>query len=139
MIHRIVYQSEATTALNDAELRSIAMFAALNNKAENISGLLLHHEGQIMQVLEGKAEAVQALYQRIKADKRHINVKTLVDSPCQAAIFKTWSMGYRPVNSPGKIDIFFALTRESLDHITPDTASPDIVENIKKFTDENNL
>jgi len=117
MIHRIIYQSEATTALNDAELRSIAMFAALNNKAENISGLLLHHEGQVMQVLEGKAEAVQALYQRIKADK----------------------LGYRPVNSPGEIDIFFALTRESLDHITPDTASPDIVENIKKFTDENNL
>jgi len=139
MIQRIIYRSEATAALDDAELRSIAMFAALKNKAANISGLLLHYDGQIMQVLEGNAEPVQALYQRIKADKRHINVTTLVNTPCQAAIFKTWSMGYRPVNSPGEMDIFFALTRESLKNRTPDTAPPDILDNIKKFTDENNL
>lgn len=139
MIHRVIYRSEATEALNDAELRSLAMFSALKNKAANISGLLLHHDGQILQVLEGQPSAVKDLYARIKSDPRHINVRTLVDASCGAPIFEAWSMGYRPVNSPGEIDIFFALTREALNDVTSGKTPSNVVENIRKFADDNNL
>jgi len=139
MTYRLIYRSVATDALNDAELRSIAMFSALNNKAANISGLLLHHNGQIMQVLEGKEAEIKDLYARIEKDPRHVNVTLLVNGPCTSPVFKAWSMGYRPVNSPGEIDIFFALTRETLKDITPEKAPPELTDNIKKFVEDSNL
>jgi hypothetical protein len=139
MTYRLIYRSEATDALNDAELRSIAMFSALNNKAANISGLLLHHNGQIMQVLEGKADALQDLYSRIEKDDRHVNVTLLVNGPCTAPVFKEWSMGYRPVNSPGELDIFFALTRDTLKDMTPDQAPQELTETIEKFAADSDL
>jgi len=139
MIHRLIYKSEATDSLNDAELRSIAMFSALNNKAANISGLLLHHNGQILQVLEGEAAAIKDLYARIEKDKRHVNTTLLVDGPCTSPAFKAWSMGYRPVNSPGEIDMFFALTRDSLTQNLPDQTPPELTENIQKFIEDSDL
>jgi len=50
MTYRLIYKSDAGAELDDAELRSVAMFSALSNQSEGIAGLLLHYEGHIMQV-----------------------------------------------------------------------------------------
>lgn len=139
MIHRIIYTSEARETLTDAELRSIAMFSALSNKANNISGLLLHHNKKIMQVLEGETTVIKALYAKIEKDKRHKNVTLHIDDSYETKIFQDWSMGYRPLETSAEMDMFFALTRSTLKAATPDSTPPEIKKTIEKFAKDNNL
>ena len=133
MTYRLIYKSLAGEDLNDQELRSIAMFSALSNKTQNIAGLLLYHNGQIMQVLEGPKQAVLDLYTRIEKDKGHYAVECLTQGDCENPAFDSWSMGYRPVNSQGEMDIFFALSREKLGVIMESANSNTVRETLKDY------
>lgn len=48
-----------------------------------------------MQVIEGKKEAVTALYERIHSDPRHQDVCKLVDKPIKERTFVNWSMAFQ--------------------------------------------
>ncbi len=139
MIHRIIYRSKATEELTDSELRSLAMFARIRNKAANISGLLLHHNTQVMQVLEGEPEAVKALYAKIEKDSRHKDISLLVNETSEDRIFEDWSMGYRPLDTSAEMDKFFTLTREALKDMMPNDTTDSLKENIRKFSEDSNL
>ena len=126
MTHRIIYSSEAADNVTDADFRMIAMFSRMNNRRNNIAGLLLHYDGHIMQVLEGPRDAVKQLYAKIDADERHKNVKLLMDETCEAPIFSEWSMGFRPMESLEQMDAFFELSKNTLDAAIPDAANEDV-------------
>ncbi|WP_371395626.1 BLUF domain-containing protein [Fretibacter rubidus] len=126
MTHRIIYSSEAADNVTDADFRMIAMFSRMNNRRNNIAGLLLHYDGHIMQVLEGPRDAVKALYAKIDVDKRHKNVKLLMDEGCDKPIFSEWSMGFRPMESLEQMDAFFELSKNTLDAAIPEAANEDV-------------
>jgi acylphosphatase len=124
MVFRLIYRSQAVDGLSDADLRSIAMFSSIKNKQLGIAGLLLHFDGHIMQVLEGPKDAVETLYARIKQDPRHMNVDCVYEQECNAPAFETWSMGFRPVECVEDLDVFFTLSKESLDEIVANANEP---------------
>ena len=74
MTYRLIYKSIASPNVTDADFRTIAMFSSIWNKNHGISGLLLHVNGRIMQVLEGPEDAVKSLYANIEKDPRHKDV-----------------------------------------------------------------
>jgi len=71
VVYQLIYTSSATQALDDFALREIAQSSNYNNQALGITGLLLFHEGSIMQVLEGDEMSVYSLYGKVKRDSRH--------------------------------------------------------------------
>lgn len=63
------------------------------NAAHQLTGLLCYsREGQFVQVLEGPAQEVRALYAKIQRDARHGRVVTLSDQASPTRWFAEWAM-----------------------------------------------
>ncbi|WP_420455208.1 BLUF domain-containing protein [Rubrivirga sp.] len=93
MVTRLVYASSAVGALSPDDLLQIVRTSRRNNAAVGVTGALLYHDGNVMQVLEGPAEAVDGVFARVGADKRHRGVLTLLRETADERAFPEWSMG----------------------------------------------
>ncbi|MDA0664893.1 MAG: BLUF domain-containing protein [Proteobacteria bacterium] len=96
MLHQLVYMSAATDLFAPADLDDILTRSRRNNAAEGITGLLIFHDGNFLQVLEGETEKVLACYDRITGDPRHGGC-LVIPSPAPATrYFGAWDMAYVP-------------------------------------------
>lgn len=85
------------------------------NPQLGITGILLYGDHKFIQLLEGNAEAIDKLAQRIKNDNRHDYFVTLMDAPIEQRFFPTWAMGCKYFgNEVRKLDEFLLLTIEIL-------------------------
>ncbi len=98
MIH-LVYLSRAVHPLSDADLQHLLAQCHRNNTRLGITGILFYSHGHIAQLIEGEAEAVDALYARIAQDGRHSDVRKLVHKPIAARSFPDWSMAFHPLEA----------------------------------------
>jgi hypothetical protein len=98
-MHHLIYSSSATQPFSDTELQELLTKARLRNAREDVTGLLLYHEGQFMQLLEGEAETIYAIYNAIEQDPRHTSILKLADKPIEARSFPEWAMAFRPVQA----------------------------------------
>lgn len=99
MLYFLVYLSTATELFSKEDLANILTVSRANNSALEITGLLLYHDGNIIQVLEGEKDIVRKLYHKIEKDSRHKNVIQLVDGTSDERSFAEWSMGFKSVNT----------------------------------------
>ncbi|MEO1678366.1 MAG: BLUF domain-containing protein [Pseudomonadota bacterium] len=89
---RLVYYSQRnpSTTINMDELLSVCQ---RNNSALNVTGILHFNGNYFLQVLEGGRAEVSAIYHRIAADPRHVNIILMSCTDVRERIFPTWSMG----------------------------------------------
>lgn len=73
----LLYCSEATPAMSDAEIPRIIGSAWRHNPKAHITGLLMYGGGMFAQWLEGPRPQVRALMQRLAQDPRHHNIVEL--------------------------------------------------------------
>jgi len=71
----------------------------VRNTKTGVTGLLLYHDGNFMQLLEGDTSQVMATFDRIKKDPRHTGCITLVNEPVSERLFSDWSMAFRNLDS----------------------------------------
>lgn len=95
MLTNVVYVSAATRYLDPAELVRIVDVSRRNNARYGITGLLLHHEGNFMQALEGPETQVLNLVERISRDPRHDGMIVMVQQAIERRYFPDWAMGCR--------------------------------------------
>lgn len=99
---RLVYASRSTFEPSakqqglDPGVARILAKSRKNNARLQVVGGLLFGEGYFLQCLEGEADAVQTLYDRIKADPRHRDVTVLSRASISSRSFGAWSMKYVP-------------------------------------------
>jgi hypothetical protein len=93
-----VYVSSAVKQMKQAELVELLRAARDKNAAAGLTGMLLFHDGNFMQVLEGEPEAVDALLTKIHTDPRHAGVMVLLRQPNQSRSFGEWQMAFRNTN-----------------------------------------
>jgi hypothetical protein len=89
-----IYTSAATRSFEAADLSALLLAAREKNGRLGLTGLLLHTDGTFFQVLEGQAEAVDALYATIELDKRHAQVTKIIREPIPHRAFDEWTMGF---------------------------------------------
>lgn len=89
---QLVYIS---TAVNTPSYADILRTSRRNNGRDAITGLLYADGVRFMQALEGPAEAVQAAYDRIKADPRHKAAVILSRRDVDTREFGDWEMAER--------------------------------------------
>lgn len=94
MTHSICYVSSATDNLNENEMDLLFNTVLHKNKGLNITGILLYYYGNFLQVLEGDEEALKALFETIKKDKRHQNLITIYDKKNDHSIFDEYKTGF---------------------------------------------
>jgi len=97
MLYYIIYLSSAKSLYTNSDLTDILKTSRLNNASKNITGLLLYHEGSILQVLEGDKEVVMDLYSKIEKDERHYKIQKMVTGTSEERNFPEWSMGFKSV------------------------------------------
>lgn len=91
---RILYVSRSLVAGDDTAMNAIAAAALRRNSKCAVTGYLYYDSDIFLQVIEGMAKDVDAVYAAIKRDKRHRNVRKLVDEPIDARSFGGWAMGF---------------------------------------------
>ena len=93
-VHHLLYRSQAVAPLSEADLAGLVEQSREWNDRHHITGLLCYSQGHFVQVLEGSATDVHALYARIRRDKRHCQVQTLSDSATATRWFADWRMAF---------------------------------------------
>jgi Sensors of blue-light using FAD len=100
MLLNLVYISAATHLLTKEELVALMQKCSQRNVERELTGLLLYKDGNIMQVIEGPAQNVEAVFERIKKDPRHKSLMVLLKEPISSRNFPNWSMAFRDLRSP---------------------------------------
>ncbi|MEA3207579.1 MAG: hypothetical protein QOE70_636 [Chthoniobacter sp.] len=96
----LAYVSSAIHEFTKSELLDLMSKAAANNSQRGLTGMLLHKDGNFMQVLEGEEGTVRAIYSKIADDRRHRGLLILLQGHQPDRMFPAWSMTFRDLNSP---------------------------------------
>ena len=91
---QVIYASAATEAFTTDALKHLLAKARARNTLHGITGMLVHHEGSFLQILEGPEAAVDQVMQSICRDSRHQRTRVLHRGVIQTREFDTWSMGF---------------------------------------------
>lgn len=95
MIFQLVYKSTAASYLAPDELLVMLERSRANNARLQITGLLLYHDSQFLQLLEGDEATVRERYEAIAKDRRHKWVSLIMTGPNGERDFPDWTMGFR--------------------------------------------
>ena len=93
-MRRVIYLSTSRNLLSNAEIEEILAVSRRRNQEDQVTGLLVYHEGCFFQALEGTAQAVETVFDRIKKDPRHASILMLLDTAVASRAFPDWSMGF---------------------------------------------
>jgi hypothetical protein len=92
-LERLVYESTATGTTDSlGNLAVILAESQRNNDRDSLTGILAAHRNRYIQVIEGPAQALDALLRRLETDPRHRDIILLGREPIQARVFGRWSM-----------------------------------------------
>lgn len=93
-LYEIIYVSLATRDLSPEELAQLLDRARVHNASQGITGMMIYHRREFMQLLEGEHDAVQRLFDHIAEDPRHQQVRKLWDGPVRERGFSDWGMAF---------------------------------------------
>ena len=93
-LHEIVYVSLASEEMTTQQLDALLAQSRLQNAKSDVTGVLVYHQREFLQLLEGEAEAVNALFEQIEVDQRHQQVYKLWDGPISERSYTRWSMAF---------------------------------------------
>ncbi len=126
MLYQLIFTSYATEALTPSVLNEIANLSRQNNMAAGISGVMLYHDGSILQVLEGEQSVVEALFAKIEKDSRHIQTMVLLRREAEVREFEGWKMGFKHIHDNGEETPLFKLTHNTLKRVIPANSSVEL-------------
>jgi hypothetical protein len=91
----LTYDSSAVELFSEVELVSLLKQSREKNTRLGLTGMLLHKNGEFMQVLEGEQRSVEKLYSMIEKDLRHRNCSIVRWEAIKERRFPAWSMGFK--------------------------------------------
>lgn len=82
-----IYTSVEAHPFSEAEITQLVRESRMKNQQHGITGLLLHVEDTFFQILEGPAEAIRELYDKILLDSRHARITQIIFEPIARRYF----------------------------------------------------
>ncbi|GGW39787.1 BLUF domain-containing protein [Arenibacter certesii] len=101
-MYQLSYQSTATHGISPDDIQTILQTARARNKEIGITGCLVFHNSCFIQIVEGKKKQVKSLFQDIKRDSRHNNIRLLWEGKFEERSFNDWCMGYFDSTNEGR-------------------------------------
>lgn len=93
-LHELLYTSASEDDMRTDELVELLEKARAKNERLGVTGMLLYHRREFMQILEGEKETVLSLYDVIARDPRHTGVRIFYDGALEERGFSQWSMAF---------------------------------------------
>jgi hypothetical protein len=92
-LHRVLYVSNATGSTDSLlGVATILGKSQRNNARRDLTGVLAAHRGTFIPVIEGPADAIDRLLERLCCDPRHRDLRVLDRAPVERRTFEAWSM-----------------------------------------------
>jgi len=91
-LYRLIYVSDVASYIDWKDLKEILLKSQENNAQLDVTGFLAMISRKFLQVLEGPAEPLNALYAKILRDSRHDHCRLLSYMPIAERHFSQWSM-----------------------------------------------
>ncbi len=91
-LYRLIYVSDVASYIDWTDLKDILLKSQENNASLDVTGLLVMISRKFLQVLEGSAEHLNALYAKILRDSRHDHSCLISYMPISERHFSQWSM-----------------------------------------------
>ncbi len=95
---QIVYSSKPF-GFDASVLDDILTISRIRNSKADITGTLICRADMYLQLIEGPDAAIQATYQRITMDDRHVEINLLLSRPVTERLFPKWAMRDDPARS----------------------------------------
>lgn len=91
---QLIHVSRAPQALTLSALVGLMVQCRERNRIEGITGLLIYHEQQFIQLFEGESRVVADLYDTICRDQRNTRNQVLFEATAPRRDFTDWSMAF---------------------------------------------
>lgn len=91
MHKRLIYRSQPF-GFDSSMLAGILAQARRNNPRDDITGALICRHDIYLQLIEGPAANIDALFEKITVDDRHANVHLLLEEDAPERMFPDWAM-----------------------------------------------
>lgn len=111
---QVSYVSRTSAPMTSEALLELLLECRKNNRAKNVTGMLLYGNGTFLQAIEGDEETIDGLVEVIKSDPRHERFQLLHRKPIEHREYADWSMGFDRVDDGSTADI------EGLANFAPD-------------------
>lgn len=95
---QIVYSSKPF-GFDASVLDDILTISRIRNSKADITGTLICRADMYLQLIEGPDAAIQATYQRIAMDDRHVEMNLLLSREVTERLFPKWAMRDDPPRS----------------------------------------
>ena len=94
----LIYASRSTECFHEHEIPDLLQHVRIANAKQEITGMLLYICGAFLQVLEGQPEMVDAVFGRIRTDKRHTQLRLIAREPIPERAFEGWTMMHKTLD-----------------------------------------
>ena len=131
-LHHLIYLSTPAAAWTPQQLSELLTACRVNNQQRGLTGLLLYGPGHFLQLLEGEADQVHALYAHLHHDPRHRNLIKVADKPIEVRAFPDWLMAFHCLADEAPVDGFHLLESLSLDQLALPAADTLLLSTVRK-------
>jgi len=87
----LTYSSFANPLIDKEQINHITTKSKVYNTLNGITGCLVFHNKEFVQILEGKEAVVRNLFAKIKTDHRHRGISLLASGAIKQKQFKGWN------------------------------------------------
>ena len=108
---QLIYMSSPSKVMNEESLLSVVRNAQKFNIEHDVSGFLISDNQTIVQLLEGSKKEVMSLFQKIKRDARHHDIKIQYQAATETRTMPFLGMGLCFINSMVNLNYDFYYTR----------------------------
>lgn len=128
-MYQLAYMSTFGLSVGAGDVASILEIARVQNRRNEITGILIADGTRFLQVLEGERTKVAATFKRISADPRHFAVFQMIGREVANRSFGEWDMAYREVHNASDVD---DLAKQA-DQMTANVPDRDIRDRLNFF------
>lgn len=104
-MYELIYSSIAHENLKEDDILAILEKSRDFNLKNEITGCLLLHNNEFIQILEGDKIIIKDLIEKIKKDVRHSHLMVLAENEIENRVFDRWNMAYHKVENDDVINV----------------------------------
>lgn len=115
----IVYHSKASVGFTELDLLYLLAGCRARNRAEGLTGVLVFDRSEFFQWIEGPNLPLQRVWNSIRQDARHTDIKVLADSSIPMRLFQDWHMhfAHRDCKAANYIDGLIQASDDIMDRL----------------------
>ncbi|WP_052184136.1 BLUF domain-containing protein [Psychroserpens sp. Hel_I_66] len=126
-VYEVTYRSISNGELSQKEIEALLEKARVMNKEYDITGSLLYHKNVFFQMIEGSKDHILKLYDNIKNDDRHFDVKTLWQGVKKSRNFDKWNMAMLTDKNIIGIETQGNTKKLNIDHLMGDLKADSLI------------